>query len=269
MLGIGFHVRQAVGILLSQLLGPVLLRKLTLKEGDLSDKTFSILTSRGQRRGILRLHSRYPLPCLCLCQGGPILCIFNTKGGAIPCCSSLLGRSLYNKYHHDMGSLRSSGYLPRPDHLHQQHRHARASLAQELQKHHIGGDEREWRKPEAHEQDFLSFIRLTRIRRRMFWPAEASVSCSNLSAETTYEHVYIASSHTLIQSISRGEKLGEPCRGSPDTPGLTVPEDPEAGAASPRAALPGDKCWRLTSLNPATSPRRHHLAGGQHHLPRH
>jgi hypothetical protein len=47
MLGIGRHVRQAMGILLGQLSGPTLLRTLALKEGDLSDKGFCILMSKG------------------------------------------------------------------------------------------------------------------------------------------------------------------------------------------------------------------------------
>jgi hypothetical protein len=45
MLDIGCRIRQAVGVLLSQLSGPVLLPKLTLKEGNLSDKVFSIIMS--------------------------------------------------------------------------------------------------------------------------------------------------------------------------------------------------------------------------------
>jgi hypothetical protein len=47
MLGISRHIRQAVGILLGYLLGPALLHKLALKEGNLLDKAFSILTCRG------------------------------------------------------------------------------------------------------------------------------------------------------------------------------------------------------------------------------
>jgi hypothetical protein len=47
MLGIGHHIRQAAGILLGQLSCPTLLRKLTLKEGDLLNKAFCILASRG------------------------------------------------------------------------------------------------------------------------------------------------------------------------------------------------------------------------------
>jgi hypothetical protein len=46
-LDIGRRVRQAAGILLNQFLGPRLLRKPALKEGDLSDKAFGILASKG------------------------------------------------------------------------------------------------------------------------------------------------------------------------------------------------------------------------------
>jgi hypothetical protein len=46
-LDIGRRVRQALGILFSQLLGLALLCKLALKESDLLDKAFYILTSRG------------------------------------------------------------------------------------------------------------------------------------------------------------------------------------------------------------------------------
>jgi hypothetical protein len=47
ILGIGRHVRQAVGILLGKLSGLVLLHKLILKKGDLPDKAFCIITRKG------------------------------------------------------------------------------------------------------------------------------------------------------------------------------------------------------------------------------
>jgi hypothetical protein len=47
MLNIDCRNRQAVGIILDQLPGSALLRNLTLKEGDLPDKAFYILLSRG------------------------------------------------------------------------------------------------------------------------------------------------------------------------------------------------------------------------------
>jgi hypothetical protein len=47
MLDISCHVKQATGIRLGQLSGLVLLRKLALKEGDLSNKAFCILASKG------------------------------------------------------------------------------------------------------------------------------------------------------------------------------------------------------------------------------
>jgi hypothetical protein len=43
-------------------------------------------------------------------------------------------------------------------------------------------------------QDFLSFFKLTQIRRMMFWLTEASISCSNLSVVATYEHANSVSS---------------------------------------------------------------------------
>jgi hypothetical protein len=147
---------------------------------------------RSHWKGIL--HCQYPIPCLPLCQGSPVFCIFDMKGGAIPRCSSLLGRSLCSKYRRDVVGLHRGGYLPCPGHLHQQRRHVSAALRQELQKHHTRGDEREWRRPEAHGQISLSFFKLTRIERMMFRPIEVSVSCSNLSTMVTYEHADFASS---------------------------------------------------------------------------
>jgi hypothetical protein len=47
MPGIGRHFRQAVEILLGHLSSPVLFHKLILKKGDLPDKAFGILMSRG------------------------------------------------------------------------------------------------------------------------------------------------------------------------------------------------------------------------------
>jgi hypothetical protein len=45
-LGIGCHIKQATGILLGHLSGLALL-KLVHKEGNLPDKAFGILTSKG------------------------------------------------------------------------------------------------------------------------------------------------------------------------------------------------------------------------------
>jgi hypothetical protein len=42
---------------LRHLLGPTIHHKLALKQGDLSDKSFSILASSGLCRGVLYLHS--------------------------------------------------------------------------------------------------------------------------------------------------------------------------------------------------------------------
>jgi hypothetical protein len=47
MPGIGRRFRQAVEILLGHLSSPVLFHKLILKKGDLPDKPFGILMSRG------------------------------------------------------------------------------------------------------------------------------------------------------------------------------------------------------------------------------
>jgi hypothetical protein len=46
-LGIGCHIKQAMGILLGHLSGPTLLLKLVHKEGNLPDKAFGIFTSKG------------------------------------------------------------------------------------------------------------------------------------------------------------------------------------------------------------------------------
>jgi hypothetical protein len=51
---------------------------------------------------------------------------------------------------------------------------------------------------------FFSFFRLTLIGRRMFRSTEASISCSNLSATVTYEHMDSASSPTRLQLIGDG-----------------------------------------------------------------
>jgi hypothetical protein len=94
-LDISRRFRQAARIPFSQLSGLALLCKLALKEGNLLDKAFNNLVSRGQCRGVLRLHSRNPLPCLLLCQGGPVFHIFDAKGGAIPRHSNLLGPKVF------------------------------------------------------------------------------------------------------------------------------------------------------------------------------
>jgi hypothetical protein len=86
---------------------------------------------------------------------------------------------------------------------------------------------------------FSLFFRLTLIGRRMFRSTEASISCSNLSATVTYEHMDSASSPTRLQLIGDGRITREPDRCSPDTPRPAVPKDPRARAASPEAALLG------------------------------
>jgi hypothetical protein len=101
------------------------------------------------------------------------------------------------------------------------------------------GSEKARMKPEAHKQTFLSCFKLTRIRRRMFRPTKASVSCNNLSASMTYEHANSMLSSTRLQLLGGGAKPGEPDRTSLDTPGPTMPEDPGAGVMTPRAVLLG------------------------------
>jgi hypothetical protein len=134
-----------------------------------------------------------------------INCIFDMKGGAISHCNSLLSRSLYSKYRR-----------PR-----------------------TGAVETKRRRGMRCVGSFFSFFRPTRIEPRMFWSTDASVSCNNISAVATCEHMDLASSPNRLQSISGGGMPGEPGRCSPDTPGPTVPKDPGAGATLPRAALPG------------------------------
>jgi hypothetical protein len=102
-----------------------------------------------------------------------------------------------------------------------------------------GGSERAQRKLEAHSQTFLSFFKLTRIRRRMFRPIEASVSCNNLSASATYKHANSTLSFTRLQLIGGGRKPRELRRSSPDTPSPVVPEDPGAEVALPEVVLLG------------------------------
>jgi hypothetical protein len=131
-------VRQATGSLLDHLMSPVHLCKFTLKEGYLSDKAFYLLTSRGCHRGTLCHHSRHPLLSVPLYQGGSVLRIIDPCHNAILCCSNLLSRSLYSKYHRNTGGLRSGGGLPCPSHLCPQHRHVRATPGQLLQKQKHG-----------------------------------------------------------------------------------------------------------------------------------
>jgi hypothetical protein len=73
----------------------------------------------------------------------------------------------------------------------------------------------------------------------MFWSTEASVSCNNLSMVATYEHVDTTSCPTRLQLIGGGRKPGELDRCSPHSPRPTMPKDPRAGVASPRAPLLG------------------------------
>jgi hypothetical protein len=87
-------------------------------------------------------------------------------------------------------------------------------------------------------QVFLSFFKLTRIRHKIFLLTEANISCNNLSTVASYKHTSFELSSTRLQSIDGRRKLGEPDRSSLDTPGLTVPEGPGAGATSPGAAFP-------------------------------
>jgi hypothetical protein len=69
----------------------------------------------------------------------------------------------------------------------------------------------------------------------MFRLTQTSISCSNLSAVATYEHVDSSSSSTHLQLIGKGGALGELSKYSPDTPRLPVLEDAVVEAASPRA----------------------------------
>jgi hypothetical protein len=52
----------------------------------------------------------------------------------------------------------------------------------------------------------------------MSQPTEGNVSCHNLSALATYEHVNAALSSTCHLSIGGGEKPREPDRSNLDTP---------------------------------------------------
>jgi hypothetical protein len=102
---------------LCNLSGSTLRHKLSLKEGNLSDKAFNILMSRGKCHGVLRLHSQYPLQYLPLYQGGPVFYILDMKSDTVLRRSNLLGRSFYSKYCRDTSDLHSDGYLPLPGHL--------------------------------------------------------------------------------------------------------------------------------------------------------
>jgi hypothetical protein len=65
----------------------------------------------------------------------------------------------------------------------------------------------------------------------MFWLTEANVSCNNLSAVVTHEHVNSASSLTHLQSLGRGRMLGQLGKRSPNNPEPMASDDPGAGAA--------------------------------------
>jgi hypothetical protein len=73
---ISHHVGQATKILLGHLSGSACLRKLTLEEGNLSDKALCVFICRCQHHSILRLHSRHPLLSLPLCQGSRVFRVF-------------------------------------------------------------------------------------------------------------------------------------------------------------------------------------------------
>jgi hypothetical protein len=96
-------------------------------------------------------------------------------------------------------------------------------------------DEREQKKLEECGQDVF---KLTRIRCRMLWWTEASISYSNLSALATCEHANSGSSPTHLQLMGGGGKAREPGRYSLDAPKPVAPEDPGARAAKPRVILP-------------------------------
>jgi hypothetical protein len=102
----------------------------------------------------------------------------------------------------------------------------------------------------------------------MLRPTEASVSCSNLSEAVTCEHVDSASSPTHLQSIGGGEKPREPDRGSPDTTGLEVPENPRVRAVSHGAALHGTSMLAPCLTKSRDRPLASSPSWGWHHPPR-
>jgi hypothetical protein len=61
LLGVGRHVKQALGVLPGRISSLACLRKLTLEKGNPLREVLRLSTSRGQRRTALRLHSRHPL----------------------------------------------------------------------------------------------------------------------------------------------------------------------------------------------------------------
>jgi hypothetical protein len=114
----------------------------------------------------------------------------------------------------------------------------------------------------------FSLVRLTRIKCRMFWWTEASISCSNLSAVATNEHADSVSSPTWLQLMGGCEELRELNKYSPDTPRPVPPEDPGAGAASPGAHSLKHQRWCCVPPNPTASSWHHREAGGRHLPPR-
>jgi hypothetical protein len=117
----------------------------------------------------------------------------------------------------------------------------------------MGGSKGTQRKPEAHNQTFLSFLKLTQIRCRMSRPTEANVSCSSLSASVTCEHANTTLSSTYLQSIGRGGKPREPGSSDSDTPGPTAPEDPRAGVTSPKSTDAGAMHHPMPKQTPTSS----------------
>jgi hypothetical protein len=153
---------------LRHLSGPTLHHKRVLKKGDLPDKAFG--TSQIEAKATAFSASTLDT----LSSASLSARAFSTSTLNVPHCNSLLSKSLFSKFRHNV-----NGCVPCPGHLCQQCRHICAALGQELQRQNTGGDERAWRTPEACGQDFPIIFRLTQIGCRMFWSIETSVSCNN------------------------------------------------------------------------------------------
>jgi hypothetical protein len=130
-----------------------------------------------------------------------------------------LSRSLRRKLCHDTSGLRSSGSLLSLGHLRLRCGHARATPGQVLHKQR----QEEMRKLEGSQRrsgkNPPSFLKLTRIGCKIFWPTEANVSHRSLSTMVTSEHVYSTLSSTCLQLIDEDEEPGGPDRNNSVIPG--------------------------------------------------
>jgi hypothetical protein len=137
-----------------------------------------------------------------------------------------------------------------------------------LQKQNIGGDERAWRKPEAHRQNSLPFSRLTRIGRRIFRSTKASLSCNNLSAAAMSEHTNFSSSRTRSPLVDmRGRKARGARQGQCEHPWACGARHPRGWGTSLGAAPLGAPMLAPCLTKSCSKPLMSSVSWGRPHPP--